>query len=692
MNYKKLSHIVLFYLLIIIVFYSCSGPPEKIESDLLKSYISKAEIFFENNEIDSSLYYIDRCMAIDGNCPEAHYLRGRIYLYKDGIYNRRISATSLKKAVLMDKNNPEYHYSLGMTLEKQGFFKNALREFKKAAKYDNEDPRPLIKIAEISKRIGLRFDDKGYFEQSVKAASKAARISGDPDCYYEQAVALYQMGTYELSARALEDALGAADDTVDIIKFELLLGANLVRTGMFDSAYVVFESGRAKMGGIGRAEMDNPRFLMTPDNYDALTKESLFRQKRILRQFWGELDADPTTSVNERKLEHYSRIVHSRITFSVPDKDIDGRNTKRGEMYVRYGPPSSKKYVLGGSGSGHDAPKWVWTYNNFEYPIKLVFEDTFLDGDFDFPFPNADWTAADYDNDPSWIAARLRDSSPQVFSMTKGSGPLRYLYLPRQFKASRGKTDVEIFLAIPYDEMRFEKRGKLAYSNIEWRQVLRYPSWRLADSASIEREYEIQASHVGNANMDMSDRLALSAYPDTMVLAVYLRDPRSDHVGIGRTGIRLRNFYTGKVELSDIVLARRIDRPLGRVNYEREDLRILSNLDNRYFAGEPVWLYFEIYNLVKGPDAKTSYTINQIISEKKPEGLFSAIKGAIAGVDLIEVVTSYEGSSIHTQENRILTLELGEFEAGGYDITIEIVDNISGEIARVSESVVLYRD
>jgi GWxTD domain-containing protein len=391
--------------------------------------------------------------------------------------------------------------------------------------------------------------------------------------------------------------------------------------------------------------MDNPRFLMTPDNYKSLTEESIFTQKLILRQFWGELDSDPTTQINERKLEHYSRIIHARLTFSVPEKSIDGRDTKRGEMFIRYGPPSSKEYVLGAAGTAGDAPKWVWTYNQFPQPITLIFEDTFLDGEFDFPFPKPEWTAADYANSPSLLADNMRGSNPQIFSLNKGSGPLNFAYIPRQFKGSRGKTDVEIFIAIPSNEMEFDKRGERAYSDIEWRQVLRYPSWRVADSAVVERTYDIRASLVGNADIDLSDRLKLTAYPDTLVLAVSLRDMRSDHIGIQKTGMRLRDFYTDKVELSDLVLARRIDKPPRKANFDRDDLRILSNLDDRYFAGEPVWLYFEIYNLELGPDEKTSYTINQIITEKKSSGLLAAIKETVAGGDYLEVITSYDGES-----------------------------------------------
>jgi GWxTD domain-containing protein len=691
-DFKFVSPSTIFLGFAAIIYMSCSSPPDSSELNLLEKYYSKAMAFFENEEIDSSLYYVDRCFDIDRDYPKAHHLRGKIYLYKDGIYNRRVSATALKKAVLMDIDNAEYHYSLGLTLEKQGFFKNALDQFKEATRYDSTETRSYLKIAEISKKIGLRYDDEDYFEQSARAAAKAAYISADPESYYRQAAALYQMHRYAISARTLRDAVVLSDDTSTIIDCELLLGTNLVRMGDFSPAYVAFESARAKMGDIARAEMDNPRFLMTPDNYESLTEESIFMQKRILRQFWGELDPDPTTEINERRLEHYSRFVHSRLTFSIPEKSVDGCKTKRGEMYIRYGPPSSKNYLLGGSGTGRDVPKWVWTYNHFNEPITLVFEDTFLDGDFDFPFPSPNWTASDYANNPSVLADNMRSSYPQVFSLNKGSGPLNFTYFPRQFKGSRGKTDLEIFIAIPATEMEFDRRGENAYSNIEWRQVLRYPSWRVADSAIVERAFEIRASQIDNTGVDMSDRLKLTAYPDTLVLAVSLRDMRSDHVGIGKTGMRLRDFYTDKVELSDLVLARRIDKPPRKANFDRDDLRILSNLDDRYFAGEPVWLYFEIYNLELGPDEKTSYTINQIITEKKSSGLLAAIKETVAGGDYLEVITSYDGSSIHTYENRILNLDLSELEKGDYLITIKVVDNISGKSSSVTESIVLYRD
>jgi len=674
-----------------IILFACTQSARKEDFPLLDEYVARAQLFFEEENIDSSLYYLSLCYNIDRDYPPAHHLRGKIYLYKDGIYNRRLSALLLKTAVKLENENPEFHYSFGLTLKRQGYLRNALHEFEKAAKLDATDPRPLARIAEINKTIGLRYDDVKRFKRSVKAAAAAAALTGDPEHYYQQAAALYQMREFESSSEVLQDGLGLCSDTSVMSKSLLLLGANLVQVGHYDSAYIVFENGREGMGAGEKALMDDIRYLMTPAEYASYQDASLYNQGKIVTQFWGQLDPDPTTGINERKLEHYARFVHAQLTFSVPRKSIDGWRTKRGEMYIRYGRPSSMDYVLGTGGDSADPPKWVWRYNQFDEPVRLVFEDTFLNGDFDFPFPSKSWTAADFDKDPARIAAILRDVIPQAFAYSSGSGPLEYFYMPRQFKGSRGKTALEIFVAIPYVQLKFKRAGEKALATIDWRQVLRYPSWKIADSTEVRKIYQIRASQIDNPNLSVTDRLSLTGYPDSLIFSISIQDTLSNHIGIDSRGICLKDFFTGKVEISDMVLARRIDKPFEKLRFIRDDLRILSNLDNRYFVGEPVWLYFEIYNLKKGSDRKTSYTIKQTVTQKRRGGLLASIRSALGGDDLKEVETSYSGGSIYSYENRILSVHLSELEPGDYTIAIEVIDDVSGYNARASEDIVLYR-
>jgi len=339
----------------------------------------------------------------------------------------------LKQAVLSDDKNPEYHYCLGVTYEKQGYNNNALKEYETAAKLDSADYRPYQKIAELNKKIGLRYDDSKYFKKSVEASKKAVELTKDPDSFYQQAAAYYSMNEFDSSIAVIYGAMDHCKSERDSSGLLMLLGANYVESGMFDSAFTAFENARSMISDIAKADMDDPKVLMTPELYEEFMDYGLYKKKRILKQFWGELDPDPTTQVNERRLEHYARFIYTQITFSLPDKSIEGSRSRRGDIYMRYGPPGIKYYDIG---SGIEPPKWVWIYNQFGNPIRFVFEDTFLNGDFDFPFPNKYWTADDYIRDPSRIAAELADAVPQTFDYEAGSGPpgqdqIRHSQFPR---------------------------------------------------------------------------------------------------------------------------------------------------------------------------------------------------------------------------------------------------------------------
>jgi GWxTD domain-containing protein len=668
----------------------CSWPVAERQESKLEDYYSTAQSYFEAGELDSSMAYINSCLKIDRDFAPARYLLGKIYLQKDGIYNRRLSALSLKEAVKTDQDNAEYHYSLGLTLEKQTFYLNALDEFREAATLDTTDPRPLLGISRINERIGLRYDDDKYFQRSMEASARAAILTDDPVQFYRQGAALYQMGRYDSSAKVLTSAIAKSDSAGLESHCFLLLGAEQALEKRFDSAYFCFESGRELMGEMSRDDMDDMVYLMTAEQYKQYRNEGPIAQQRMAKLFWGQIDPDPTTEINERKLEHYARFVHAQETFSLADRKIEGWKTKRGELYIRYGPPARQEFSLGVGPS--DTPRWIWTYERLgAEPTVFYFEDTFLNGEFDFPFPNKNWTADDYANDPSRLAATLGSSMPQDFYFAPGNGALEFDYMPRQFKGRGGKTDLEVFVAIPNTQLRFLNNGENAEATINWRQVLRYPSWQLADSASATRGYLIRGSQTDDPDYSVSDRMKLAAFPDSLLLSIAIRDTLSNRTGIASNGLRLRNFSSGRVELSDIVLARRIDQPPGELNFKRDQLIIVSNLDNRYFAGEPIWLYFEIYNLMLGPDGKTAYSIMQIISEKRTRNLLGVLKDAVTGKDLKEVVTTYQGGSIMSDENRILRVDVSEFEEGVYELIINVEDQHSGRAARASEEIVIYR-
>jgi GWxTD domain-containing protein len=68
--------------------------------------------------------------------------------------------------------------------------------------------------------------------------------------------------------------------------------------------------------------------------------EALDRWDRLafVRRFWQKRDPSPATIENERRVEHYRRVIYAMRNFSEARKPWD----RRGEVYVRYGEPAHK--------------------------------------------------------------------------------------------------------------------------------------------------------------------------------------------------------------------------------------------------------------------------------------------------------------------------------------------------------------
>jgi GWxTD domain-containing protein len=71
--------------------------------------------------------------------------------------------------------------------------------------------------------------------------------------------------------------------------------------------------------------------------------EGLDRMDRLsfVRRFWQKRDPSPATKENERRVEHYRRLIYSMQNFSEVRKPWD----RRGEVYIRYGEPRTQEPV-----------------------------------------------------------------------------------------------------------------------------------------------------------------------------------------------------------------------------------------------------------------------------------------------------------------------------------------------------------
>ena len=118
-------------------------------------------------------------------------------------------------------------------------------------------------------------------------------------------------------------------------------------------------------------------------------------------RYWTSRDPRFLNTSNERRTEHYARLIAADLLYRSEDLDIPGWRTERGRLFVRYGPPETDVIIDGGFGQiveqfaernadfaiDPDAPAGIQVSNRFnvwdyEDGVRFVFEDPGRNGQF----------------------------------------------------------------------------------------------------------------------------------------------------------------------------------------------------------------------------------------------------------------------------------------------------------------------
>jgi GWxTD domain-containing protein len=106
--------------------------------------------------------------------------------------------------------------------------------------------------------------------------------------------------------------------------------------------------------------------------YDALPVEG---KNNFCKAFWQKRDSDPTTQVNEYKVEHYRRFKYvneAYSTFQDANTEPNGWKSDMGRVYLVYGPPSDEENY---PSALEERPWKRWNYDNVEGGVYFIFID-----------------------------------------------------------------------------------------------------------------------------------------------------------------------------------------------------------------------------------------------------------------------------------------------------------------------------
>lgn len=111
--------------------------------------------------------------------------------------------------------------------------------------------------------------------------------------------------------------------------------------------------------------IDMMKFIVSENQLKDLKKGNQQEKEVKFREFWKKRDPTPKTEFNELMTEYYNRIHYAFVEFRTPENPL-GQNTDRGEVYIKYGPPTSKDRKFPKKGLVIE----TWNYGNREFVFE----------------------------------------------------------------------------------------------------------------------------------------------------------------------------------------------------------------------------------------------------------------------------------------------------------------------------------
>jgi GWxTD domain-containing protein len=633
--------------------------------------------------------------------PDSALLHARLasaYFGEGTVEGRSLATKHLKWALRLDPGNNGFRLMLSEVYFAATFWGRGVEQLERIL-----DTEPAN--AEARLRLGRAYLDRAT-EEWQKAMFQCARhellLVDETSPAFARAqrklaLCRYDMGSPD-SAAALLSRL--PPDSLDAEAL-LVLGMAFNDTGDLAAADSTFTQALSKMGPEERDRYLAVDLIAVPEEIREPGGKPPEGWNPQTSPFWKRRDPNPATPYNERFIEHMARVAFADFHFSVPRLGKHGSQTTRGEVYIRYGRPlvwlfdpfgddtfTSETVAplpgrsdLGAPSSGEeeledyrsytsrprhlDRPRWVWRYRDF----MLDFEDTFLNGDFSFPYER-DWSAYTY--------AYLERQVPEIYE-TQIKKRMHVVLDAVNRMDEEGRPHLTLFYAC-------DTRGVDCQPDYEWPEGDFEVQIALLDTAYTDiarSQFKVKLSADSKAMFitpyPMISKSDFTIRPGEALASVSIRSESNGAVGYSTRRIKVRPFDT-ELEVSDVELRFADEGP--------------ANPSHIFLWRGRAYLAFDIYNLaadeVGTGRAEVVYSITRrqeaVGTVKRLMDYLGFGPSPATSDGIASIASRYELRSPGPNISQRIGLDLKPLSKGFYDIELSVRDLLTGRVATVSTS------
>lgn len=476
-----------------------------------RSWLGMAWLALGND--DEALKAFRRATQLDKHWAPGHVGMAMVFMR---LPNRRLDARkALRNAIKAEPDEADIHYYLGMTYMDQvrtsrliGSDKDGRRYFQKTVELNPSHPDAYF-------QLGRCYDSPPEPEHEKAMAAYLFQYRVNPDhseSLLRFADVNHRSERYDYGVKQLRGLIWQLGEDVParvrtmLAQFEVL---SLGSEDQYGQLHEALENFVALLDADERAIYLDLRHVAPPEELQAWESAAGPEREALWRAFWNERDSNPATLENERLVEHYRRVMYARVHFSGGQQPYD----RRGEIYIRYGPPDDRRrfvfrhyedpdipHMLTGNPAVdairernlltgyrlqlHDseAPfpmmegnmtvnrtEFIWLNARSEmetqpgyvveswvyvmHDLELFFVDMLKDGKFDYPLKAVSNFTRDMVRQdrfhPRQRATELIARSPEIYTHDFGGELLEFAFDAVSFRGEDGSTEVELSYSIP---------------------------------------------------------------------------------------------------------------------------------------------------------------------------------------------------------------------------------------------------
>ena len=283
---------------------------------------------------------------------------------------------------------------------------------------------------------------------------------------------------------------------------------------------------------------------------------------------------------------------------------------------------------------------------------------------------------------PGIVMHRVARKTPEVYEQDFATAPLVFYYDSARFKADDRSVNLEVYYGIPTRDLNYVEGADGRLTAYLKRGVALYdednkPVYRSSEEMELYTSGPVDTTQI--AFVPEMDRLSVA--PGTYRLSVQILDTSSEKSQVYNREVVLSPYGNDSLRVSDIEMAALI-RPSRGSKFTKGKIEVVPNPSLFYLAGQPVFVYYELYNLKKDEFGATKYRVSyELHSLNKGNIAVRTLKalGRLVGIDhKAEVVTvEYAHEGDRSDEYGYLELDMSNTDPGHQLLIVKVSDEIA---------------